>query len=131
MRGDVPPRGNLTILCLVAVFCRLSAVCFFAPLSAAAKSHEVLDNEYNCSYTNSMKTAISIPDKIFRSADALAKRLGVSRSEFYATAVNEFLSKHRNRHVTARLDEVYSEEDSSMPSSLTQIQARSQPHGDW
>ncbi len=78
-----------------------------------------------------MKTAISIPDKIFRSADALAKRLGVSRSELYATAVNEFLAKHRSRHVTARLDEVYSEEDSSTPSSLTQMQARSLPHEDW
>jgi metal-responsive CopG/Arc/MetJ family transcriptional regulator len=78
-----------------------------------------------------MKTAISIPDKIFRSADVLAKRLGVSRSELYATAVNDFLSKHRNRHVTARLDEVYSEEDSSIPSSFTQMQARSLPHEDW
>jgi metal-responsive CopG/Arc/MetJ family transcriptional regulator len=78
-----------------------------------------------------MKTAISIPDKIFRSADALAKRLGVSRSELYATAVNEFLAKHRSRDVTARLDEVYSEENSSMPSGLTQMQVRSLPHEDW
>ena len=78
-----------------------------------------------------MKTAISIPDKIFRSADILAKRLGVSRSELYATAVDEFLSKHRNRHVTARLDEVYSEEDSSMPSGITQMQAGSLPHEEW
>ena len=78
-----------------------------------------------------MKTAISIPDKVFRSADALAKRLGVSRSELYATAVNEFLSKHRSRHVTERLDDVYAEEDSSMPSSLIQMQAESLPHEDW
>ena len=78
-----------------------------------------------------MKTAISIPDKIFRSADALARRLGVSRSELYATAVNEFLAKHRSRHVTARLDEVYSEEDSSMPSGLTKMQTGSLPHEDW
>ena len=78
-----------------------------------------------------MKTAISIPDKVFRSADALAKRLGVSRSELYATAVSEFLSKHRNRYVTAHLDDVYSKEASSMPSSLTQMQARSLPHEDW
>ncbi len=78
-----------------------------------------------------MKTAISIPDKVFRSADALAKRLGMSRSELYATAVNEFLSKHRSRHVTARLDEVYSTEDSSVPSNLTQMQDRSLPREDW
>ena len=78
-----------------------------------------------------MKTAISLPNEVFEAADALARRLGVSRSELYATAVNEFLSKHRSRHVTARLDEVYSEEDSSMPSSLTHMQARSMPHEDW
>jgi metal-responsive CopG/Arc/MetJ family transcriptional regulator len=78
-----------------------------------------------------MKTAISIPDKIFRSADALAKRLGVSRSELYATAVNEFLSKHRSRDVTERLDDVYSDEDSSLHPSLTQMQARALPHEDW
>jgi metal-responsive CopG/Arc/MetJ family transcriptional regulator len=97
----------------------------------ATMPQDVLDNEYNSGYTFSMKTAISIPDKIFRSADALAKRLGVSRSELYATAVNEFLSKHRSRHVTARLDDVYSGEDSSMPSSLTKMQVRSLPHEDW
>jgi metal-responsive CopG/Arc/MetJ family transcriptional regulator len=78
-----------------------------------------------------MKTAISIPDKIFRSADALAKRLGVSRSELYATAVNEFLLKHRSRQVTARLDDVYSEEDSSMSPGHTRMQYKSLPHEDW
>ncbi|MEK7329802.1 MAG: ribbon-helix-helix protein, CopG family, partial [Candidatus Eisenbacteria bacterium] len=33
-----------------------------------------------------MKTAISLPDSLFRSGDALAKRLGVSRSELFARA---------------------------------------------
>jgi hypothetical protein len=121
-------------------FSWFAAGCFFFPITnsqllprsgLAAEPQEVLDNKYNSGYTFSMKTAISIPDKVFRSADALAKRLGVSRSELYATAVNEFLSKHRSRHVTARLDDVYSEEDSSMPSSLTQMQVRALPHEDW
>ena len=35
-----------------------------------------------------MKTAISIPDEVFRSAERLAQRLGVSRSELYAKAVD-------------------------------------------
>ena len=78
-----------------------------------------------------MKTAISIPDRIFRAADALAKRLGVSRSELYSTAVNEYLLRHRSRQVTARLDDVYSEEDSSMPPGLTRMQGKSLPHEDW
>jgi len=49
-----------------------------------------------------MKTAISLPDELFECADALAHRLGVSRSELYATAVAEFLAKHQDAKVTER-----------------------------
>jgi metal-responsive CopG/Arc/MetJ family transcriptional regulator len=78
-----------------------------------------------------MKTAISIPDKVFRSADALAKRLGISRSELYSTAISEFLSKHQSRNLTSRLDAVYSEEDSSLPPNLTRLQSRSLAKEEW
>lgn len=54
-----------------------------------------------------MKTAISIPDGIFREADRLARRLGLSRSELYARAVSALLDAHRGDSVTARLNEVY------------------------
>jgi metal-responsive CopG/Arc/MetJ family transcriptional regulator len=94
-------------------------------------SIEILDKWYNRSYTHSMKTAISIPDKVFRSADALAKRLGISRSELYTTAVTDFLSRHQSRQVTARLDAVYGEEDSSLSPSLVRIQAKSLSHEEW
>ena len=33
---------------------------------------------YNPGYTQRMKTAISIPDRIFEAADELARRLGLS-----------------------------------------------------
>jgi metal-responsive CopG/Arc/MetJ family transcriptional regulator len=91
----------------------------------------IVDSWYNRSYTEIMKTAISIPDKVFRSADSLAKRLGISRSELYTHAIAEFLSKQQSRQVTARLDEVYAHEDSSLPPSLIQLQARSLPHEEW
>jgi len=78
-----------------------------------------------------MKTAISIPDKVFRSADALAKRLGISRSELYTTAVTELLSKNQGRQVTARLDAVYAEEDSALSPSLIRLQAKSLAHEEW
>jgi metal-responsive CopG/Arc/MetJ family transcriptional regulator len=93
---------------------------------------KTLDNRYNQSYTFlDMKTAISIPDKVFRSADALAKRLGVSRSELYTTAVAEFLSKHQGRNLTSRLNAVYGEEDSSLPPDLIRLQAKSLAHEEW
>jgi len=78
-----------------------------------------------------MKTAISIPDKVFRSADVLAKRLGVSRSELYSTAIVEYLSKHQGRHITARLDAVYAEEDSSLSFNLIRLQVKSLAREEW
>jgi len=78
-----------------------------------------------------MKTAISVPDKVFRSADALAKRLGVSRSQLYTTAVSELLSRHQGRQVTKRLDSIYAEEDSSLSLSLALLQAKSLPREEW
>ena len=39
-----------------------------------------------------MKTAISLPDDTFRRVDRAAKRLGVSRSEFFARAAESWLA---------------------------------------
>ena len=38
-----------------------------------------------------MKTAISVPDDTFRRVDEAARRLGVSRSEFFARAAERWL----------------------------------------
>ena len=92
---------------------------------------DVLKMGYTLSYIGLMKTAISVPDKVFRSADALAKRLGVSRSQLYTTAVNEYLSKYQSRQVTARLNSLYAEEDSSLSPNLIFIQTKSLPHEEW
>ena len=78
-----------------------------------------------------MKTAISLPDDLFESADELAERLGVSRSELYAEAVAEYLAKHRNEDVTARLNEVYADEASGVDQTLRSAQARSLGPTEW
>lgn len=78
-----------------------------------------------------MKTAISLPDDLFESADALAKRLGISRSELYATAVAEFLAKHQGSKVTERLDNVYSHQSSGLEPSLRRAQRRSLRGTEW
>jgi metal-responsive CopG/Arc/MetJ family transcriptional regulator len=38
-----------------------------------------------------MKTAISVPDETFQRVELAAKRMGVSRSEFYARAAQSWL----------------------------------------
>jgi len=78
-----------------------------------------------------MKTAISLPDDLFESADRLAERLGVSRSELYAEAVAEYLAKHRSEDVTARLNEVYADEASGIDPELRSAQARSVGSSEW
>ncbi len=72
-----------------------------------------------------MKTAISLPDRVFEAAERLAKRLGMSRSELYASAVAEFVEQHRGQGVTEILNQVYSTEDSTLDPALQEIQARS------
>ncbi len=72
-----------------------------------------------------MKTAISIPDDLFESADALAEELGVSRSELYARAVEEYVAKARGSDITAKLNEVYADEPSGLDPELRSAQARS------
>lgn len=82
-------------------------------------------------YNESMKTAISLPDEVFESADELAERLGLSRSELYARAVAEYVAKHRNEDVTARLNEVYAGEANGIDPVLRTAQARSVSSSEW
>ena len=78
-----------------------------------------------------MKTAISIPDDVFKSADSLAKEIGVSRSELYATAVAEYLAKFKDQDITQRLDQVYANEVSGLPAELRRAQARTLARDEW
>ena len=58
------------------------------------------------SYTSGMKTAVSIPDDLFRRADELANRLGKSRSELYREALADYLARRDPRTVTSALNEI-------------------------
>ena len=60
-------------------------------------------------YTWGMKTAISIPDPIFREAERLARRLKKSRSQLYAEAMADYLRRHDADAVTEALNRVYAE----------------------
>lgn len=71
----------------------------------------------------SMKVAISIPDPIFEDAERIAERLGVSRSQLYAQAVEELVKVHRGDAVRAALKAVYGSEPPGMDPVLEQLQA--------
>ena len=78
-----------------------------------------------------MKTAISIPDRLFDSADALARRLGVSRSKLYATALAEYLAKHQAAKVTERLNAVYGTQPTQLDEGLARAQRRAVARREW
>lgn len=78
-----------------------------------------------------MKTAISIPDDVFEAADRTARKLGVSRSELYATAVHEFVERHRVEDVTSKLNEVYASTRSDLDNQLYQMQSRLLAEETW
>ena len=77
-----------------------------------------------------MKTAISIPDDVFVSADQFAKRQHLSRSELYTRAVSEYVEEHKTMQVREKLDEVYSAESSKPDPTLIQLQSQAVQE-DW
>lgn len=54
-----------------------------------------------------MKTAISLPDRLYEAAEEAALSLGLPRSKLYALALEEFLARHSHEAVTERLNKVY------------------------
>jgi hypothetical protein len=78
---------------------------------------------YNHGYISGMKPAISIPDQIFTAAEKTAKRLGISRSELYATTVRDYVQSHVSEEITEKLNQVYSAEESSLDSSLQSMRS--------
>lgn len=56
-----------------------------------------------------MKTAISIPDEVFRKGERLAKRRKISRSELYAIALAELLAAEPKDDLTRAYDSAFSE----------------------
>jgi metal-responsive CopG/Arc/MetJ family transcriptional regulator len=56
-----------------------------------------------------MKTAVSIPDKVFSETELLARRMKKSRSEVYSLALAEYVARHAPERVTESWDRVCAE----------------------
>ena len=66
-------------------------------------------------YTPGMKTAVSIPDEIFKKVERLARRARRSRSAVFSAALKEYIARHTSDEVTevmnAVCDEVGNQDD--------------------
>lgn len=78
-----------------------------------------------------MKTAISIPDALFKAAEAYARAHGLSRSELYARALQVYLQAQQSEQITAALDQVYAEETSALDPIFKAAQRCMLAGDDW
>ncbi len=56
-----------------------------------------------------MKTAVSIEESLFREAEEWAGKLGISRSQFFARAVAEYVRQRENEELLRRLNEAHAD----------------------
>lgn len=54
-----------------------------------------------------MKTAISVPDDVFREVEKVAKERRSSRSEVIVAALREYLERRKSRDLLNALNEAY------------------------
>ncbi len=53
-----------------------------------------------------MRVRVSVPDDVFRAAEAEARRTGKSRSQLCAEALSEYLARHAPDEVTEAMNRV-------------------------
>lgn len=60
-----------------------------------------------------MKTAVSLPDGLFKDAERLARQQRKSRSRLYADAIADYVARHDPDWITEKLNEVADTLDTS------------------
>lgn len=78
-----------------------------------------------------MKTAISIPDKVFQDAERLAERLNKSRSQIYSEAVAEYVARHDPDTLTEQINAVCEEVDTRPDPFVAAAARRILERTDW
>ena len=78
-----------------------------------------------------MKTAISIPEKLFKRADKTARKMHLSRSALFCKAVKEFVEVRDNNDVTERLNQIYSNHSSQLDPAFMYAQSQAIAKEAW
>ena len=63
-----------------------------------------IDGVYRHGYTIGIKTAVSVPDGVFREAEQFAHQAGKSRSQLYSDALRKYLLQHAPDAVTEAMN---------------------------
>lgn len=78
-----------------------------------------------------MKTAVSLPDAVFKAAETLARRLRLSRSALYVRALERLLAEEQGARITERLNAVYGSRGSALDSRIAVAQSHALDRDEW
>jgi metal-responsive CopG/Arc/MetJ family transcriptional regulator len=78
-----------------------------------------------------MKTAITIPAEVLTAAERTAKRLGLSRSEFFTLAARRMIRKVEGRKLTNKINAALKGVDSIVDKELAQMQSAALADERW
>ena len=82
-------------------------------------------------YTAGMKTAISIPDKLYVDAERFSRRRKKSRSRLYVEAVEEYLARHDPDAITEAMNEVCKTVDTRLDPTVSAASRRTLKRVEW
>ncbi len=78
-----------------------------------------------------MKTAVSLPDKLFKDAERLARRQQKSRSRLYADAIADYVTRHDPDWITRKINEVVDATDTSLDPLVREAGHRVLRRAEW
>lgn len=78
-----------------------------------------------------MKTAVSIPDDVFKSAEKLARRTRKSRSRLFSDALKEYVARHAPDDVTEAMNRVCTELGKTTDEFVSVASRRTLERSEW
>jgi metal-responsive CopG/Arc/MetJ family transcriptional regulator len=78
-----------------------------------------------------MKTAVSIPDEVFKGAERLARLSKESRSQLVSDALKEYVARHAPEEVTDAMNQVCSHLQDSKDPFLSTAARRVLERSEW
>lgn len=78
-----------------------------------------------------IKTAISIDSRVFKKVDSLAKKLRISRSQFFTQAAKHMIKKDDNLELLQKINEAYKGDDDNIRRKIEKQYTRKKVVEKW
>jgi len=78
-----------------------------------------------------MKTAVSVPDEVFKDVERLARRARKSRSQVYSDALKEYVARHAPDEVTEAMNRVCERVKNGKDAFVAAASSRVLEHAEW